>query len=98
MRSDQDKEKASKSGIPFVLSPNYLNSCTDASGPRKTLQRPFFTATRGRNPMLARGDEDGRATIRNARLARRFRAMNYELATSFELARCIRDSTAAYAQ
>ena len=41
---------------------------------------PFFTATQGLNPALARGDEGGRATVGNARLARRFRAASYELA------------------
>jgi len=45
--------------------------------------------------MLARGDEGGRATIHNARLARRFRAPSYELPTSLELARFVRDSAAA---
>jgi len=29
--------------------------------------------------MLAWGDEDGRATVRNARLARRFRVASYDL-------------------
>jgi len=41
--------------------------------------------------MLARGDDSGRATVRNARLARRFRAVSYELVTSLELVRCMRD-------
>jgi len=36
--------------------------------------------------MLARGDEGARATVRNARLARRSQAVIYELATSLELA------------
>jgi len=48
--------------------------------------------------MLARGDEGGYATLRNARLARRFRALSRELATSLELARCMRDSATAYPQ
>ena len=39
--------------------------------------------------MLARGDDGGWATVRNARLARRFRALSRELATSLELARCV---------
>ena len=42
--------------------------------------------------MLARRDDGGRATVRNARLARRFRAINYESATSLDSAR---NSTAA---
>jgi len=46
--------------------------------------------------MLARGDDGGRATIRNAHLARRFLAVGYELATSIALAHCTRDSGAAY--
>ena len=46
--------------------------------------------------MLARGYQGGRATVRNARLARRFRAASYELATSLELARFLRNSVAAY--
>jgi len=48
--------------------------------------------------MLAGGDEGGRATVRNARLARRFGALSYELATSLELARCMRNSATAYTQ
>ena len=48
--------------------------------------------------MVARGDEGGRATVRNARLARRFRAVSYELGTSLELARCMCDSASVYAQ
>jgi len=44
--------------------------------------------------MLARGDEGGRATVQNARLGCRFRALSYELATSLELARFIRNSVA----
>jgi len=46
----------------------------------------------GRNPTLARGDQGGRATVR---LARRFRAASYELATSLERERFMRNSTAA---
>jgi len=46
--------------------------------------------------MRARGDDGGRATVRNTRLARHFQAINYKLATSLELARCMRDSAAAY--
>jgi len=46
--------------------------------------------------MLARGDEGGRATVRNARLAGRFRAASYELGTSLELARFMRNSATAY--
>ena len=48
--------------------------------------------------MLSRGDEGGRATIRNACLARRFRAVSYEVATSLELALLMSDLTAAYTQ
>jgi len=48
--------------------------------------------------MLVRGDEAGRATVRNACLARRFRAVSCELATSLELACFMRDSAAAYTQ
>ena len=46
--------------------------------------------------MLSRGDEGGRATVRNARLARSFRAVSYELAISLELALCMRDLVVAY--
>ena len=35
--------------------------------------------------MLARSDNGGRATVHNARSARRFRAVSYEHATSLEL-------------
>jgi len=48
--------------------------------------------------MLAQGDEGGRATVRNALLARRFRAVSHHLATSLELARGTRDSAAAYTE
>jgi len=48
--------------------------------------------------MLAWGNEGGPATVRNALLARRFRAISYELASSLELARCMRDSAAPYTQ
>jgi len=48
--------------------------------------------------MLARGDEGGRATVRNARLARRFRTVCYELATPLELVRCMPDSATVYTQ
>ena len=50
----------------------------------------------GRNPTLARGDQGGRATARNARLARRFQAARYELASSLERARYMRNAAAAY--
>jgi len=46
--------------------------------------------------MLARGVEGGRATVRNARLARRFRAVSYELATALDLPCCLRDSATVY--
>ena len=46
--------------------------------------------------MLARGDGGGQATVRNARLARRFQAVGWESATSLEMARCMRYSGAAY--
>jgi len=52
----------------------------------------------GRNPMVVRGDEGGRATVRNARLARRFRAVSYELANSLKLACFMRDSAAVHTQ
>ena len=48
--------------------------------------------------MLARADEGAGAIVRNARLAHRFRVVIYELATSLELARCVRDLSAAYTQ
>jgi len=48
--------------------------------------------------MHARGDEGGRAIVRNARLACHFRAVSYELATSLELACCMRDSAAVSTQ
>jgi len=57
---------------------------------------PLLTATQGRHPTLARGDQGGQATVRNARLARRFRAASYELATSLERARYKRNAAAAY--
>jgi len=86
---DLGMEKASKSGIADMFTRDYQNNPLNESWPRKSLQSPFFTATYGRNPMLARGDEGDRATVRNARLARRFRAVCYELATSLDLARCM---------
>jgi len=46
--------------------------------------------------MLARADEGGQATVRNARLACCFQAVSYELVTSLELARCMHDLAAAY--
>jgi len=48
--------------------------------------------------MLARADEGGRTTVRNARLARRFRAVNYELATSLELECFLHCLAAGYTQ
>ena len=48
--------------------------------------------------MLARGDGGGQAAFRNPRLARRFPAVSYELATCSEPGRCTRDSAAAYTQ
>ena len=48
--------------------------------------------------MVAWGNLGGRATVPNARLARHFRAVSYELATSLELACFMRDSAAAYTQ
>jgi len=79
MRPDQDEEKASKSGLSAMFARKCQKFPTDTSLPLKPLQVPFFTATQGRNPALARGDEGGRATVRNARLTRRFRAASYEL-------------------
>ena len=67
MRPDQDEEKASKSGVPAMFTRNYQNAPRTESRPRKPEQRPFFRATDGRNPTLARGDGGGRATVRNAR-------------------------------
>ena len=89
MSPEHDKKKASKSGLPAMFP-------TDTSWPLKSLQMPFFTATQGRIAMLVRGDQGGRATVRNARLARRFRAASYELAASLELARIMRNLAAAY--
>ena len=72
MRPDRDKKGASKSSLSALLTRNCQKFPTDASLPLKPLQMPFFTATQGRNPALARGDEGGRATVRNARFSRRF--------------------------
>jgi len=66
--------------------------------PENQVRGPFFRATNGRNPKLARGGEGGRATLRNVRLARRIRAVSYELVTFLELARCMSDSAAAHTQ
>jgi len=44
--------------------------------------------------MLARGEEGGRATVHKACSARRFRTVSYELATSLEVVRCMRDLAA----
>ena len=74
-----------------MLARNYQNAL-------KTRLEALFRATQGRNPLLARGGEGGRATVRNARLAHRFRAVSYELGTSLELSRSTRDSEAAYTQ
>jgi len=82
MRPGLDVEKASKSSLLAMFARNYRKSHTDASWPYKTLQRPIFTATHRQNPMLAWGHKCGRAIVRNARLARRFRAVSYELTTS----------------
>jgi len=46
--------------------------------------------------MLAWGDEGGQATVHNAHLARRFRAVSYEHAASLDLARFMCDSVAVY--
>ena len=43
--------------------------------------------------MLAWGDGGGWATVRNARIPRRFGAVSYGHATSLELARCTRFSS-----
>ena len=98
MSPDHDKKKASKSGLPAMFTRNYQNDPLIETYLEKSVQRPFFRATLGRNPMLARGDDGGRAIARNARLARRFRAVSHELATSLELASCTRDSAAVYTQ
>jgi len=52
----------------------------------------LFAAIHRQNLMLARGDEHGRATVCNARLARHFLVVSYKLATSLELGRCMRYS------
>jgi len=54
------------------------------SWPTKSVQRPFFRAAQGRNALAS--DEGGRATVRNARLARCCQTVSYELGTSSELA------------
>jgi len=96
MRPDQDEERASKTGLSAMFTRNCQKFPTDASWSSKPLQMPFFTTTQGRNPTLARGDEGGRATVRNARLAHRFRAASYDLASCLELARFVRNSAVAY--
>ena len=48
--------------------------------------------------MPAPGGGGGRATDRNARFAGRFGAVSYELATSLEMAHCMRDLAATYTQ
>jgi len=48
--------------------------------------------------MFAQADEDGRTSVRNARLARRFRAVRYELVTSLELACCMHCLAVGYTQ
>jgi len=80
MRPDRDEEGASKSSLSALMTRNCQKFPTNDSWPLKPHQMPFFTATQGLNPALARGDEGGRATVCNARLARRFRAASYELA------------------
>jgi len=82
MRPDQDEEKASETSLPDMFTQNYQNAPMNESWSLKSVQRPFFRATQGRNPMLAWGDEGGRATVRNTRLARRFQAGSDEFATS----------------
>ena len=96
MRPDQHEERVSKSGLSAMFTRNCQKFPTDASWPLKPLQMPLFTATQGRNLTLARGDEGGRATVRNARLTRRFRTASYEPATSLELARFMRNSAVLY--
>jgi len=96
MRPDQDEKRASKSGLSAMFTRTCRKFPTDASLPLKPLQMPLFTATQGRNPTLARGDEGGRATVRNAHLAHRFRTASYELASSLELAHFMRNSAVAY--
>jgi len=97
-RPDLDVQKASKLGLLALFTRDYQNDPMNESWPLKPLQSPFFPAIYGRNPTLARGDEGDRATFRNARLARRFQAVSYELATSLELARCMRFSATAHTQ
>jgi len=48
--------------------------------------------------MLAWGHEGGQAIVYNARLARRFRAVSYKLATTLELGRWMCDSVTTYTQ
>jgi len=66
--------------------------------PENQVRGPFFRATHGRNPIVARGGKGGRATVDNPRFAHRFYAVSYELATFLELARCMSGSVAACTQ
>ena len=65
MEPDQDEKKEFKSGLPAIFTQNYQNIPMNESWPKKSVQRHFFRVTQGRNPMLARGDDGGRATVRN---------------------------------
>jgi len=67
-------------------------------GPENQFRETFLQQHTDETPMLARGDEGGRATVYNAHLAHRFPAVSYELATSLELACCMHDLAAAYTQ
>ena len=75
MTLDLDEEKAPKSGHLPMLTRNYQNAPSNESWPWKPVQMPFFRVTHLRNPMPAQGDGGRRATVRNAHLARRFRAV-----------------------
>jgi len=72
MSPDQDKEKESKLGLPTMFTSKVPKCPYERVLALKSVWRSFFRATQGRNPMLARGDEGGRATVHNVRLARRF--------------------------
>ena len=54
-------------------------------GPENQTRGPFSEQQTDEPPTLARGDGGGRATVHNARIPRRFRAVSYEHATSLEL-------------
>ena len=96
MRPDQDEERASKSGLLAMFTRNCQKVPYGRLLALKTTSDAFVYNNARTKPTLARGDEGGRATVRKARLTRRFRAASYELATSLELARFMRNSAVAY--